>query len=127
MVWIAGLRFWAVLLEFNSGSLCQNLKGAAKVDAVHFHREVKNVAMQITNPAAIPLPNRIHRKAGLFVRVPRAESHVVCSHTAQVDPAADKINNVGSLFDAVFYVEVGADRHRCSVESNWKRPLSLIP
>ena len=99
------------MLEHDSGSLSQDFESSSEIDAFHFHGEVENVAVKVANPAAVPLANRVYREAGLFVRMPRAKPYVVGALSAQVDPAADEVNDVGGLFDAIFRVEVGTDWH----------------
>ena len=98
-------------MQFDSGCLGKEFESATEVDAFHLHREVKNVAVKIANVAAVALSNGVYGEAGFFVVVPRAQAEVVWSTAAQIDLAADEVNEVGSLFDAIFGVEVGTDWH----------------
>ena len=76
-----------------------------KRHAFHLHEKREDIAADIADPAFERLTLGIDLQTGPGVLVPGAEAHVVASLTAQLNMAADKLDNVDSLFDSFFGVE----------------------
>ena len=101
----------AGLFEDDSRPIGEHIEGFAEFDALDLHDEAEHVAADVAHPALERLPLGIDLEAGLGVVVPRAEAHVVAALAAQLDVAADQIDNVDRLLDPLFGVE-RASSHR---------------
>ncbi len=103
----AGLPFLTSfrLLQGDSRPIGQHFQGLAEFDAFGLHYPGEHVAADVADPAFERLVLGIDLQAGPGVVVPGAEAHVVAPLTAQLNVAADKLDDVDSLFDAFFGVE----------------------
>ena len=99
------------LLDLDARPVGQHLQGLAELDALHLHHEAEDVAADVADPALERLPLGIDLEAGAGVVVPGAEADVVAALAAQLDVAADQIDDVDRLLDPLFGVERAA-RHR---------------
>ena len=100
------LRFF----EDNPRPIGQHFQGLAELDALDLHDERKNVAADVADPALERLPLGIDLEAGPAVVVPGTKADVVAALTAQGKMAADQLDNIDRLLDALFGVERAA-RH----------------
>ena len=89
----------------DAGPIGQHFQGLAELDAFHLHHEAEDVAADVADPALERLPLGIDLQRGLGVVVPGAEADVVAALAAQLDMAADQIDDVDRLLDPLFGVE----------------------
>ena len=101
----------SLAFQLNAGPIGQHFQGLAELDAFHLHHEAEDVAADVAHPALERLPLGVDLQAGAAVVVPGAEADVVAALAAQLDMAADQIDDVDRLLDPLFGVERAA-RHR---------------
>jgi hypothetical protein len=92
-------------LKGDSRPIGQHFEGLAEFHALGLHYPSEDIAADVANPAFERLVFGIYLETGLGVVVPGAEAHVVATLTAQLNMAADKLDNVDSLFNAFLGVE----------------------
>ena len=101
----------ARLFDLDSRPIGQHLQGLAELDPLHLHHEAEDVAADVADPALERLPLGVDLEAGPGVVVPGAEADEVSALAAELDVAADEIDDVDRLLDPLFGVERAA-RHR---------------
>ena len=95
----------AVGLQARCRPVGQHGQGLGEVDAFHLHDEAEDVAADVADPALERLPLGIDLQAGARVVVPGAKADVVAALAAELDDAADQIDDVDRLADLFLGVQ----------------------
>jgi hypothetical protein len=99
------------LLERDPRSIRQHPERFRKCHTFLLHQKTKNITTQIAHPALPTLPVRIDLHARMPIIVPRAPGHKTTTLPAQLQVAADDIDNVDRKANAIFRSVVEVDYH----------------
>ena len=93
------------LLQGDAGPVGQHRHGLGELDAFGLHDEAEDVAADVADPALERLPLGIDLETGARVVVPGAQSDVVAALAAELDDAADQVDDVDRLADLFLGIE----------------------